>query len=213
MSNLIEELKERSLPVPNDNKPLGEVEPGRIEAIRTELLSGVGQAEVAQGVGFKSPETVKNWSDDPSSLNRDKAEKLVAYLATLIARRYGIPEETARKVVLDELTKDTAEEAYIKGMDCILSNVCYYLLHDEVESLCDVAALTVLDERRTQAAQTDLVAFLEVAEAWRRTYKARKSRNNARVIEAGNELRDAVTAFNAAVTKRATHVADEGQSV
>jgi hypothetical protein len=40
-------------------------------------------------------------------------------------------------VVLDELTKDVdrqeADEAYIRGMSCILSNATDYLLSDELD--------------------------------------------------------------------------------
>jgi hypothetical protein len=216
VSNLVDELRERGFHVPNDKRPLSEVESGRIEAIRKKLLPGVGQAEIAQGVGFKSPETVKNWSDDPSTVTLDKAEKLVGYFASRCAEQYHIDEEAARETVLNELTKDAdrdgTEQTYEQGMYCILSNIADYLLSDEMESLCDVAVRAVLDERRLQASQPDLAAFLGVAEAWKRLDKSRKGRSDARVIEAGNALRDALSAFNEAIERRPILVAEDMQS-
>lgn len=216
MSNLVEELRERGLHVPDVNRPLGEVEPGRIEAIRTGLLPGVGQAEVANGAGIKSTETVKNWSDDPSSLTKDKAERLIAALASLFAEQYGIGEDVARKIVLDEFTKDAnmraAEEAYRQGMHCILSNVADYLLSKEMESLCDAAVEKVLNKRHSQASQSDLAAFLEVAETWERLYEARGNKSSARAIDAGRALQEAVAAFHDAEAKRPVLVAEDGQS-
>jgi hypothetical protein len=216
MSNLVEELRERGLHVPDSKRPLGEVEPGRIEAIRTGLLPGVGQAEVASGAGIKSTETVKNWSDDPSSVTKGKAERLVAALASLLAGQCGIGEDVAREVVLDELAKDAnmqaADEAYRQGMHCILSNVADYLLSDEMESLCDVAVEKVLNKRHSQASQADLTAFLEVAEAWERLHKARGNGSSARVMEAGSALQEAVAAFHDAEAERPVLVAEGGRS-
>lgn len=216
MSNLVDELRERGFHVPNDKRPLSEVESGRIEAIRKKLLPGVGQAEVAKEVGIKATETAKNWSDDPSTVTLDKAEKLVGYFASRCAEQYHIDEEAARETVLNELTKDAdrdgTEQTYKQGMYCILSNIADYLLSDEMESLCDVAVRAVLDERRSQAVQADLAAFLEVAGAWKRLHKARENGSNARVMEAGNALQDALSAFNEAIERRPVLVAEDMQS-
>lgn len=218
MSNLVEELRERGLHVPDVKRPLGEVEPGRIEEIRTGLLPGVTQAEVADKAGI-TPETVKHRSDKPSSVTKGKAERLVAALASLLAGQCGIGEDVARKIVLNELAKDAdkraADEAYKQGMHCIISNVADYLFPDEMESLCalcDMAVRTVLDERRPQAAQADLTAFLEVAEAWERLHKARGNRSSAGEEKAGRALKEAIAAFHEAKAERPVLVAEGGQN-
>jgi hypothetical protein len=210
MNNLVDELIARKLRVPNENRPLAEIRSGRIDDIRKSLLGDITQKTFATSVGV-TDKTFQNWNGNPGQIKSAEAAKLVDCFTKQLMTRYAITENVARSLVLDELTKDVdrqnADEAYIRGMGCILSNATDYLLSDELESLtseletlCAHVRQAIKAERQDQIAQDDLRAFLDVLKKW--DYMRRKKNGDTEGYrEAGKALDSAIATFSSLTEK------------
>lgn len=219
MSRLVDELRVRGLHVPNEKRPLAEIEPGRIDDVRKSLPGDITQETLAESihtdvrhrkhkdVDHIDVKTFQNWNGNPGQIKSVDAEKLVDCFTKQFMTSYAIMENVARSIVLDELTKDVdrqeADAAYIRGMDCILSNATDYLLSDELETLCTHVRQAIKAERQEQIAQDDLRAFLEVISKWDYT-RREKDGDTEGYREAGKSLDSAIAAFHSSVKAKPT---------
>jgi hypothetical protein len=223
MSRLVDELRVRGLHVPNEKRPLAEIESGRIDDVRKSLPGDITQETLAESihtdvrhrkhkdVDHIDVKTFQNWNGNPGQIKSVDAEKLVDCFTKQFMTSYAIMENVARSLVLDELTKDVdrqnADEAYIRGMGCILSNATDYLLSDELESLtseletlCAHVRQAIKAERQDQIAQDDLRAFLDVLKKW--DYMRRKKNGDTEGYrEAGKDLDSAIATFSSLTEK------------
>ena len=207
MTDLIQELQSHGLYVPDNRRPLSELEPGRIESFRRTHLGKVTQREMAQAIGGASngsitERTYQNWNSKPSSINASQAERLVDCLSQCVATQYGINSETARTIVLDGLTENgvraKADDAYNRGMVCILSCLPVYMFHNEMRSLCELAAHAVIDRRKSQTTKGDTAAFVALAEAFLALHDEVGGGTDSRVEAACVALEDAIETFSTA---------------
>ena len=218
MSRLVDELRVRGLHVPNEKRPLAEIEPGRIDDVRKSLPGDITQETLAESihtdVRHRKHKDVDHIDVKPFRIgtatpvkSKRRRREAVDRFTKQFMTSYAIMENVARSIVLDELTKDVdrqeADAAYIRGMDCILSNATDYLLSDELETLCTHVRQAIKAERQEQIAQDDLRAFLEVISKWDYT-RREKDGDTEGYREAGKSLDSAIAAFHSSVKAKPT---------
>jgi hypothetical protein len=204
MSRLVDELIARGLRVPKENRPLAEIEPGRIDDMRKRLPVDMTQKDFVENKLGMSQRTFQDWNKNPGQIKSDDAAELVDRFTKQFMTSYAITENVARSLVLDELTKDVdrqeTDAAYIRGMSCILSSAADYLLTDELEPFCALVAQVIKAARQEQIAQDDLRAFLEVINKWD-YMRRRKNGDTEGYREAGKSLDSAIAAFSSLTEK------------
>lgn len=204
MSNLVQELRNHDFHVPDPKYPLAEMETGRIEGLRKELLPKKKQKDLLEYLPeIKNVRSIQYWNGG-RPIKEPNASQLVEGLSKAVSDVHGLPVATARQMVLERLTarqtQETADEINHKAMQAILNGANKYLFDKELEEICSMAALAVV-KRKDQILPNDSEAFEAYASllsAWHDFKTDRHDYTDEQLATHANSLNRTIRAYEKA---------------
>lgn len=201
---LAKELRRYGWRVPDPKHPLAEMENGRLEGLRRDLIPDMKQQELMVYLPAKDVRSFQNW--DSGKVPTDP-KGLIDGLSKAVSEYHGIDAKRARNIVLETLTtrqiEESAEAINQQAMQAIYSGFERYLLSSEQEMICHQLAREISYDRKDQILPQDAEDFAvyeNLVKAWETFSNAKGQRSDEQLGYGISQLRKALKEYERLAT-------------